>query len=487
MKLYYNSKGTKLLEKHTILRFSFSLFMRIFILSSLFFLDFNLVVPQDHPVRTVNLKIVVDEKYKIIPTWRSDINWLITNASQEFEKRFNISFRIGLLDSWVPENAHNTVFGLLNDLRKKVSQENYDIVLGLTAQHGIAQGPSGAATYLHGYILLNESKLWESKSKTFMKSLLLHELCHLFGAVDLNEKSSIMNSENPGSKFDEFTRRIILLNRQRNFNPHIFPLPETRLDEAIAIYGQRKKLNRKEADIHVLLSIFYLEKNDYESTLEECSQAIQINPKSVEAYNLSGIACRRQGKVNEAIQLYKKVLRLQPNFPEVHYNLGIAYSRKDLTDEAINAYKKAIELNPNFAQAYANLGLIYVKEKMADQAIAMCQRALELYPQFDRAISTLGGAHILKNNYTEAEPLVRRALKLNPELRGAHNNLGIIYMHKHLIDEAIQEYIEALKIDPEFEQAHHNLGRAYLLKKLFDKAIVEFKQAIRLKSNYYKS
>lgn len=466
---------------------TFSIFLRIFIFSSLLFLVYGAGLPQDQPVRIVNLKIVVDEEFRIIPTWRSDINWLIRRASEEFEKRFSISLRMDLLDGWISDNAHNTVYGLLNDLRKKVSQDNYDIVLGLTGQHCTSQGLSGAATYLHGYIILKESKLWEPRSKTFMKSLLLHELCHLFGAVDLNEKSSIMNRKNPGSKFDEFTRRIVLLNRNRNFNPHVFPLPESQLDEAIAVYKQRKKLNRKEADIHIMLALFYLEKKDYKSTLNECFQAIQIDSHSTEAYNISGIAYRRQGRIDEAIQLYKKVLRLQPNYLEIHYNLGIAYAKKGLTNEAINAYKKAIELNPNFAEAYANLGLIYVRERMADKAIEVCQKALELYPQFDRATSTLGGAYILKNNYKEAEPLVRKALQLNPELSGAHNNLGNIYMHKIMVDEAIQEYLEALKIDPEFKEAHHNLGRAYLLIKLYDKAIAEFKEAIKLKPDYFKA
>jgi tetratricopeptide (TPR) repeat protein len=151
-----------------------------------------------------------------------------------------------------------------------------------------------------------------------MQSLLKHELSHLFGAADLNDKGSIMNNKNLGHKFDEFTTRVILLNKNRDFNPYVFPLPKNKLNEAISLYNQRKEINPREPNVNILLALLYLEKRDYKSAIKECFQAIQVDPNLPEAYSLSGIAYRREGKIDLAISAYHKVLLSQPRLPELY-------------------------------------------------------------------------------------------------------------------------------------------------------------------------
>ncbi len=469
-------------KKPSYLPMPLFLLKRLLILSSLIFIIFEIGLSQSQSLRTVNIKVAVDEEYRSRKMWRFEIKRLITDSSKDFEKYFGIRFRIKKFDNWFSDNSKESTLELLNDLRKKVFKGDCDIVLGFTSQPSLKYDFSGAATYLHDYIVLRKLR-----SEVAMKSMLSHEFSHLFGAADLNEKGSIMHGKNLGQEFDEFTTRIILLNKNRNFNPYIFPLPKNKLDEAISIYNQRKKLNQREVGINILLAIFYLEKKDYESTLKECHQAIQIQPDLSEAYNLSGIAYRRKGEIDQAIRQYHKVLRLQPWLSDVHYNLGIAYMKKGMIDEAIKKYLTAIELNPDYAKAYLNLGHVYLEKEMADQAIEECQKALEIYPQLAKALSTLGGAYLLKNNFKEAEAFSLKALEINNELAGAHNNLGSIYMNKKMIDQAIEEYLKALEIDPEYTKGHYNLGRAYLIKGLTDKAIEKFKNAIQLKPDYHKA
>ena len=50
-----------------------------------------------------------------------------------------------------------------------------------------------------------------------------------------------MNLELIGRSFDDFTARLILLNKDRNFIPHLFPLEEEKWDEAIRLYKERKE------------------------------------------------------------------------------------------------------------------------------------------------------------------------------------------------------------------------------------------------------
>lgn len=178
---------------------------------------------------------------------------------------------------------------------------------------------------------------------------LQHELSHLFGAVDIVQKGSVMGTDHTCNEFDKFTSQIIFYNKYRTFNPYIFPLPEDKLDEALSIYDQRKKLNRREVNINIILASIFLEKEDYDSVIEECREVIEINPDLPEIYNFLGIAYRRKGEIGRAIKEYKKVILLWPQFPEIHYNLGIALMKKGMIDEAVKEYQKDIEINPNYA------------------------------------------------------------------------------------------------------------------------------------------
>ncbi|MCK4759196.1 MAG: hypothetical protein KAT69_04065, partial [Candidatus Aminicenantes bacterium] len=124
------------------------LFRKISVFFFLTFLTFQFASPETQAMRTVHLKIAADEEFKIKNslTWRSEIKLLISSTSSDFEKLFGIRLKIETFDTWLSDNAQNSTLGLLMDLRQKVSQQNYDIVLGLTSQQGTRHDISGAAT-----------------------------------------------------------------------------------------------------------------------------------------------------------------------------------------------------------------------------------------------------------------------------------------------------------------------------------------------------
>ena len=99
-------------------------------------------------VRIVNLKIVADEEFRSAGDWRLEISRRVSNASRVFEQNFGIRFEIGIVESWSSDNSQNSVIDLLNNLRKRVSLEEYDAVLGFTDQPRMDYGMGGVASYL---------------------------------------------------------------------------------------------------------------------------------------------------------------------------------------------------------------------------------------------------------------------------------------------------------------------------------------------------
>jgi tetratricopeptide (TPR) repeat protein len=414
--------------------------------------------------RTITIKVAADREFKnqewiLNVMWILNIKRLVADASRCFENNFGIRFKIKEFEYWSSDCATKSMPGLLNDLRKKVPQGKCDIVLGFTSRYHLRGPLTGVANYFLGYILIKDSP-----SDAITNKSLKHELCHLFGAADLHEKGSIMYSENPGYKWDEFTKKIIVINRNRSFNSHKFPLPKDKLDEIIDLFKRREKLHQGEEDLNIYLASLYLEKKDLKSATDECHKALKKNPNSQVVHNLLGVILRSREQMENAIKEYQKALTYQQESPEVHYNLGIAYTKNGRIDLAIAEYKKAIELDSRYAQAYANLGHIYLKKKMVKQAIEECRKALKIFPESADALCTLGAAHILKGELDEAEAVILRALEVNPHLEEVHNNLAAIYLMKGRVEDAVRECSKAIAINPDYARAYSNLGYAYFKK-----------------------
>ena len=455
---------------------------KVLLLSVFLLLPLKTVIPQVQAVRTVTFKVVTDEEYRKKDGWREEVNKVVASTSIVFEKTFGLRFKIKSVGSWVSNNSQTSMMVLLNDLQRSVPHTECDIVLGFTGQGNLNHDFNGVASYLNSYILLLDIEFIST-----VRNTLLHELCHIFGAINLNEQNSVMSTTRPDLKFNKFTRDIIQLNRLRRFDPYIFPLPKERLDETISLYKQRKAFNREELDVHIMLALLHLEKENYAPMIRESLRAVEIDPNSPDGHNLLGIAYRRTGKIDQAIEHYFKVLKLQPNKTEVHYNLGIAYMKKSLNEKAIEEYKKAIELDPNYAKAYSNLGHLYLEMGRVDQSINEVRTALRIYPELPEALTTLGAALIAKKEYKEAERVSLRALNIDTSLSGAHNNLGSVYINENMVGKAIEEYLKAIDLNPSFHQAFYNLGRVYLTSGEIEAAIETFNKAISLNNNYHEA
>ncbi len=183
----------------------------------------------------VEVKIAASEDFKKgSGMWLVEMHKMVRDVSCTFKTRFDIAFKIRGVEFWRPEPCPESLPARLREMNKKVPREGGLLVIGILPAW-ISQGPPyGAADYLHACVLLKDHP-----SKAGLKNILEHELCHIFGAIDLNEKGSIMSSPRYGGRYDAFTTKIIRLNRMRSFEPGRFPLEPEVLEKAIALYEER--------------------------------------------------------------------------------------------------------------------------------------------------------------------------------------------------------------------------------------------------------
>jgi len=240
-------------------------------------------------LRTVRVKIAVDEEFRRRTYQFLETRKWVAAASYFFEKNFSFALQIADLKYWRSDNSKRTLSDLFQNLYEEIERGESDIVLGFTGQIRSESEVSGVASYRHGYALVKRMKY-----EYLTRVTVIHELCHLFGAVDLEKERSIMNKNEPRLEFDEFTRQIIRLNRNRRFDPAVFPLSTEDTNSAIGFYLERKRLNRGEAGVPIMLAIFYLEMEDYEKAIQECLEAEKIAPQDAAIQKLLRLAQQRK-------------------------------------------------------------------------------------------------------------------------------------------------------------------------------------------------
>lgn len=461
--------------------------------------------PQASSPRTVAVKVVADEKFRESDTWLEETRSTIKNSFFHFDKRFGIRFKIKKIHYWKPNGAGKPLPYFLDELRGTIGKDDSDLVIGIISPHRLANGAAAISHFFDGYILAAGLR-----QQPTLEFLLTHEICHIFGAIDLNESDSVMASRDPVEKFDPFTERIIRLHRDRTFRFHTFPLSRDRLDDAILAFGQRTELRLGEPEAHMRLAVLYGEKKDYDSALAACSELQRLSPGLKAVHTMMGNLYLSQNRNEKAIDEYLIALTSNPGSADIQCNLGIAYARKGQLQDAEARYKSALKLDPNSIKAHANLANLYLGLGNTEQAILECRAALAVSPEVAEALCTLGAALIRKNlaivvssngaeagvwdpdlnditeirrakaEMQEAVETCQKATVLKPDLPDAHNILAIGYAHQERFDEAEQEFIRALEINPGYLQAHYNLGLFYFSRGASEKAALHLKKIIEI-------
>ena len=239
--------------------------------------------------RTVKLKVALDEEFRHRSPRHLEVRKWVTTASYFFEKHFGLAFEIDEIKPWSSDNSHRSLSGLFQDLYAKIDRGKSDIVLGITAQFRSEIEVSGVASYLHGCALVKKMRYEYLTGLT-----IVHELGHLFVAVDLAEKSSFMNKDEPRLECDEFTKRVVNLNRNRRFDSPAFPLSAEDMNSLLPLYIERKSLGRGEAGVPLMLAIFYLEMKEPEKAIQECLEAEKIAPHDPAIQTLLKLAAEQK-------------------------------------------------------------------------------------------------------------------------------------------------------------------------------------------------
>jgi len=465
--------------------------------------------PANLPPRTVTVKIAADSDFIPFFDWQTRAFRIFYSCAQIFERRFGIRLKIKEFDYWRPGRDCRNLRERMLELSNTIEPEGNDILLGILSSKNAPGSEWGLTSFFNGVIVLKYLDAPKS-----MEFLLLHELCHVFGAVDIYEKGSVMDVSCSGTRVDDFTSRLISLNQDRAFSRGVLPWPRSRINNIVSVLRERRELNPNEGGVVSSLVNLLLMSEDYESAASECEKALSHFPEHPEMLTLLGNAYREQGEIEKAIIQYGKALLIQPENPFFHFSLGLAYLDKPLHEQAVGEFRRAAELLPNVAefhynlgvayekkgeldlavaeflqairlnqgchQAYTNLGSVYLKKGMIEEGIAASRKALEIDPGDVFAWSNLGWAYTTKGLFDDAVSSCEKAIALDPLLPEPHNFLGVSMTKSGRLDEAEKEYLMAVALKPDYGEAHFNLGSLYWERNFDAQALFHFRKVLEI-------
>jgi len=159
-----------------------------------------------------------------------------------------------------------------------------------------------------------------------------------------------------------------------------------------------------------------IEKQVYDTAIQDCNEAIELDSTYIDAYYYIGIANNEKKEYNNAIEYFKKAIDLSPNHAKVWNHMGYSYEKLDQFDKAIDSYKKAVGFESTYTLAHYNLANAYKHEKQYDNAIESYKKATEIDPNYAFAWLFMGYSYLDKNDYHSALQNLEKAIDINPDL-----------------------------------------------------------------------
>ncbi len=261
-------------------------------------------------------------------------------------------------------------------------------------------------------------------------------------------------------------------------------LQKENFPEALTLVNKALEINSNCAEAYCNRGVMLVNIGRFEEAEKSYLQAIKIKADYAQPHTNLGNLLQQIGRLTEAKASCVQALKINPNLLDTYINLGVTCHKLDQLQEAEASYRRCIALYPNYAKAYCNLGNVLVDLGQLVEAESCYRKAISLNPDYADAYIILSGFLIKMGKLDESEENCKRAMALNPSSAEVHLYLGIIYSSRGQAHEALLCLQYALKIKPHFAEAYCNLGNALIALGRCDEAFTAYRLALKYRPNY---
>jgi len=174
-------------------------------------------------------------------------------------------------------------------------------------------------------------------------------------AGQMLEKSYMLNPNNP--------RLYLSLSRLHNFR-----FKRLGFNSEDQLFERAIFINPCYEDAYLMLSDYYLFKNERNRAIQVLEKIREIKPNSVPVLMALGKVYLVRNDILKIVEIYNRVLELEPNNTDAYYNLGILYYNSEDYEHAEKFLLRAIAID-NHLNSHLYLAYLYEIKGEYDKAI----------------------------------------------------------------------------------------------------------------------
>ena len=174
---------------------------------------------------------------------------------------------------------------------------------------------------------------------------------------------------------------------------------------------------RKAAQTNTSLGRQYMDRGQYEVSLDKLKRAVANDKTYAPAHTMLGVLYETIGEDEDAEKEFRLAVHYDPKNGDVNNNLGAFLCRKGKTAEAAPYFDTAVE-DPFYTTpgiAYANAGSCALQRGELDKAEAYLRRALEKDQRMPEALLPMSEVSYEQGSYLRARAFLQRFEAVAPE------------------------------------------------------------------------
>lgn len=243
------------------------------------------------------------------------------------------------------------------------------------------------------------------------------------------------------------------------------------VDRAINAFKTAAQLKPNEFDPHLNLVNIYVQKQDFNSAIEECREGLKIKPSHRDLHLILGNLLRTVAgskDPEEAKKMLEEAKKELAAAGELGANKGLVASTQAVLhvqtgdfEKAMEHVRAALEENPKNADAHLIKAVLHHK-KGQETGLTDAQK---------------------KEHKDLTMHHLDQAVKHKGKNAEARNTKADILFSAGKHDEALEEYKNALKDDERYNQARMGVGNILIQQQKWDEALANYNKALEYKAD----
>lgn len=256
---------------------------------------------------------------------------------------------------------------------------------------------------------------------------------------------------------------------------------------ALQAYNKAIMSSPQDPSNYIAAARLNLYAGDYESAIENASNAVLLDQNSSMGAAIQGFALGMRGEYLDSEASLNRAIDLDPSNTSAYAYLSIMLSNKLLIgdsvlgdlDKAIEASRTAESIAANSLESHWARGTVLEITGNYDEAIAELEQAVAINSNIAELHITLGRNYRFLEKYDLAVEEFTRANALNPGDSNPDTLISRTYASIGEFGRAIQYAEQAVADDPEDPYLYGNLGVMYKQNYDFNRAILMLKLAVQ--------